>query len=407
MPWLKGKFMSGCANGVVGKPVQASTDSPLERYLRSARSLTLDEIRRVLPTDHRASGGLYGLMLDYPLRGGKALRPALCIATCRALGGKLSSVLRTAAVLELYHNAFLIHDDVEDGSDRRRAEATLHHSHGTPIAVNVGDGLLAVCMGMLFENVETIGLGRSLRLFQLITRMARETAEGQMVELNWTRLAAAAPSDRDYVEMVYRKTAWYSFITPMQAGAIAASRQVDRELHVCIHRLAAYLGIAFQIRDDLLNLEHTDDGYGKEFEGDLWEGKYTLMLIHALRAATATERRDAFEILKKPRVSNMQALARAVQTGIDDAQLTRRQLDVMEPALQALATGACAKTEDDVRFLRGLIDRADAIGYATGAAERHARRAERQFASFKARSSPSLHLDFIENLVDFVVTRST
>ena len=88
--------------------------------------------------------------------------------------------------------------------------------------------------------------------------------------------------------MVYRKTAWYSFITPMQAGAIAASRRVDRDLHACIHRLAAYLGIAFQIRDDLLNLEHTDDGYGKEFKGDLWRAKYTLMPIHAMRAATPT-----------------------------------------------------------------------------------------------------------------------
>ena len=76
----------------------------------------LDEIRAILPADGRNTGGLYSLMLDYPLRDGKALRPALAIAVCRAGGGSLAAVLPTAAVLELYHNAFLIHDDIEDQS---------------------------------------------------------------------------------------------------------------------------------------------------------------------------------------------------------------------------------------------------------------------------------------------------
>jgi geranylgeranyl diphosphate synthase, type II len=84
----------------------------LNTYLSDCRELVTAEIRDIIPGDPRYRSILYDLMLDYPLREGKALRPALCIATCRALGGKLESVLRSAAVLELYHSAFLIHDDI-------------------------------------------------------------------------------------------------------------------------------------------------------------------------------------------------------------------------------------------------------------------------------------------------------
>jgi geranylgeranyl diphosphate synthase type II len=85
-------------------------------------------------------------MLDYPLREAKALRPAMCIATCRALGGSTEGVLQSATVLELYHNAFLIHDDVEDESEKRRDGTTLHRAHGVPVAINVGDGMLALAL---------------------------------------------------------------------------------------------------------------------------------------------------------------------------------------------------------------------------------------------------------------------
>src|SRR5689334_4096410 len=96
------------------------TTSEIDAYLADCRELTVRELRTIIPTGGRYGSVLYDLMLEYPLREAKALRPALCIATCRALGGSLEAVLRSAAILELYHNAFLIHDDVEDGSEHRR-----------------------------------------------------------------------------------------------------------------------------------------------------------------------------------------------------------------------------------------------------------------------------------------------
>src|SRR6185503_211786 len=130
-----------------------------------------------------ASSILYDLVMDYPLRPAKALRPSLCIATCRALGGMLEAVLPSAAVLELYHNAFLIHDDIEDDSVKRRGGDTLHLAYGVPIAINVGDTMLAMALDPLLDNMRLVGMGKALRVLRTVSRMARESAEGQAIEL--------------------------------------------------------------------------------------------------------------------------------------------------------------------------------------------------------------------------------
>lgn len=334
----------------------------------------MTEIRGLVPARARHGGSLYKLMLDYPLRHGKALRPALCIAVCRALGGHEEAVLRTAAVLELYHNAFLIHDDVEDGSEKRRREETLHRRHGVSIAVNVGDGMLALTMEPLLDNIELVGLGRALRILKAVARMARESAEGQMMELEWVRGRQWAPSDRDYVRMVYKKTCWYTFLTPVIVGAIAAGKD-DSEVAL-LARFALTLGIAFQIQDDALNLVGEEVRYGKEIGGDLWEGKHTLMLIHAVRTAPVVERAEVLRILAK---------ARPPSSGPVDSQR--------------------CKTEDEVRSLRDLIDRTGGVAYGLGVARMHARRASRSFEDTARAWPASVHRDFLAGLVEFVVTR--
>jgi geranylgeranyl diphosphate synthase type II len=342
-------------------------------YLEDCRRRVLDEIRRLVPASARHGGLLYELMLDYPLRHGKALRPALCIAACRLLGGHVESVLRSAAVLELYHNAFLIHDDLEDGSERRRNEATLHELHGVPIAVNVGDGMLALTLEPLLRNIELVGLGRALRILETVARMARESAEGQMMELEWVRRGCFTPSDRDYVRMVYKKTCWYTFLAPLSVGAIAAG--ADAEAIATLRRVATPLGIAFQIQDDVLNLIGDPRRYGKEIDGDLWEGKHTLVLIHAVQEAPPAERERLLAILRKRRPPS---------DGVGDPRW---------------------RTAEDVALLRERIVRSGAVDYAIGCSDRHASRARRSFESAAKSWAPSVHRDFLAGLVDFVVKR--
>ncbi len=275
-------------------------------------------------------------MLDYPLREAKALRPALCVATCRALGGSLEGVLKSAAVLEFYHNAFLIHDDVEDDSERRRDSPTLHRAHGVPIAVNVGDAMLALALEPLLDNTRLLGLGKALTILRTVSRMARESAEGQAMELAWIRDGNWKLGDRDYLRMVHKKTTHYTFIAPMVLGGIVAG--ASAETLGRLRRFATALGAAFQIQDDILNLSAEERPYGKEILGDLWEGKHTLILMHALRSATQRERQRATAILRKARPSadGPRSLSRTLASLLGRGEISKR-------AARALAK--CASAE--------------------------------------------------------------
>src|SRR5262249_6329786 len=139
----------------------------------------------------------------------------------------------------------------------------------------------------------------ALRILQVIARMARESAEGQAIELDWVRRGSWNLTDSDYGRMVYKKTSWYTFVTPVTIGAIVARVEGDR--FRTLRNFAALLGIAFQIQDDVLNLVGEHRRYGKEIAGDLWEGKHTLILMHTMRSATASERKRATQILAKRR----------------------------------------------------------------------------------------------------------
>jgi geranylgeranyl diphosphate synthase type II len=242
---------------------------------------------------------LYNLIADYPRRGGRMLRPSLCLATARAFGASLDEALRTAVAIEMLHNAFLVHDDVEDESDTRRGRPTLNALHGTPMAVNVGDALIFVGLRALLDNAEPLGLPLTMRVLVLAEEMVRETVEGQSIELGWRRDNAIHLGESDYLNMILKKTCWYTTIFPMRAGALIASRD-DVNLD-SFTRFGFFSGAAFQIQDDLLNLIGDPAKYGKELNGDIQEGKRTLMLIHLLQHASPEERIRLTEILSKPR----------------------------------------------------------------------------------------------------------
>jgi geranylgeranyl diphosphate synthase, type II len=381
----------------------------LTNYLEECRALVLEEIQRLMSSGSPHADFLYELMLDYPLREAKGLRPALCIATCRALGGALEAALRSAAALELYHNAFLIHDDIEDGSLMRRGGPTLHLAHGVPVAINVGDAMLALSLQPLLDNVGFLGLGPALRVLQTVARMSRESVEGQALELEWIRRGTWALGDEDYVRMVEQKTCWYSFIAPVSLGAIAS--RADAELTRQLAEFSRCLGIAFQIQDDALNLEGEVSAYGKEIGGDLWEGKRTLMLLHMMRSASPAERAEAERILSLPRPpateeldsSRASALGPLLEQLVAEGQLTPAG---QQRLLQALAPAATPhKTPEQVRWLLGLIHRYGSLEHARAVARYWLRRAEESFTACSPGLLPGVHRDMLQGLIDYVVQR--
>jgi geranylgeranyl diphosphate synthase type II len=274
-------------------------DADLFAVMENCRRRVADEILRLIPK-RRPVEGLYRLMREYPSRGGKGLRPTLCIATCGAFGGQSEDAVRIATAVEMFHNAFLIHDDIEDESLNRRGQDCLHMEHGVPLALNAGDALNLQAIDTLLSNIERLGLAKTLALIHEIIHMCRESLEGQAIELGWIKRGQVPARDRDYVHMAAKKTGWYTCQSPCRLGAIAAGHTRARELDL-LGRVFKEVGIAFQIQDDSLNLIGEVDLYGKEALGDLLEGKRTLILIHLMRTVPKGMRAELLEWLGRPR----------------------------------------------------------------------------------------------------------
>ncbi len=266
---------------------------------------------------------LYSMMKDYPSRQAKGMRPFLCVTTCRAAGGSEDDALLTAACIELFQNWILIHDDIEDGSELRRGEPSLHRRYSESLALNAGDALHARTWEALLKNRERLGPERTLAVMDEFSRMVNITTEGQHMELGWVTAKRWDLDDNDYYEMCTRKTSWYTVASPCRLGAIVAGEggRVLEELR----DFGVSLGIAFQIQDDSLNLVGDQKKYGKAKSDDILEGKRTLILLHLLGVASGTEREKVVSIMNKERG---------------------------------------AKSSDDVAYVLSLIDKYDAVGYA-------------------------------------------
>ncbi len=235
----------------------------------------------------------------------------MCIATCLAHGGRLEDVLDSAVAIELLHNAFMVHDDIEDDSTVRRGRPALHIEHGVPIALNVGDALAFLALGPLLGNAERLGSDLSLRILREVYVVVARTCEGQAIELGWMRDECFDVGERDYMAMVLLKTCWYSTILPCRVGRLIATGALGSEDFV---RFGTYFGTSFQIRDDVLNLDGAVETYGKEIGGDIREGKRTLALIHLLQSCEPAERAEVIEIYRRPRDERSdREIARVIQ----------------------------------------------------------------------------------------------
>lgn len=283
---------------MVGGPAQ--TQETFQALLAKSRGDTLSGLLSAVP-DREPQRYLYGPLARHLARTGKSMRPALCLATCRAFGGNATAAHRSATAIEMLHNAFLVHDDIEDGSELRRGEPTMHVEVGIPLAVNAGDMLNALALRMLRDNLADLGPDLTWRVLDEFDHMMQESLEGQAMELGWVRDNRCDITETDYLRMVLKKTCWYSFIHPCRIGALIATQEsIDLDQ---FNRFGFYLGSAFQIQDDLLNLEGDAQRYGKEIAGDLLEGKRTLMLIHLFANVDAKEGGRLQRFLGLPRAS--------------------------------------------------------------------------------------------------------
>lgn len=346
-----------------GAATKAPPFEALHRQLAAYREQVRPLVRGAIP-DREPRRHLYDVVAGQLARDGKGIRPALCLATCGAFGGQETLALPSAAAIELLHNALLVHDDIEDDSDYRRDVPTVHRQHGVPLAVNVGDAMNAMSVRVLKQNLSLLGPELAARIFDEFDHMSIETIEGQAMELGWIRDNDCDTTDQDYLLMVLKKTGWYSFIHPARIGALIARPEgIDLD---AFNRFGQYLGTAFQIRDDVLNLAGDRRKYGKEIGGDLLEGKRTLILAHLLRQSSPSEKERLRSFLAKPR----------------PRRLPR-----------------------EVAWIYDLLQKHGSIAYARQAASAFAEAARHEFDVAYASALPGPKLDFLRSLLDYMISR--
>ena len=322
-----------------------------ERYARPVR----EKLLGYLPDPGASS--LADRVREYPLRRGKSLRGALCLALGSAMGAAPDELLPTAAMLELHHNAQLILDDIADESEQRRGRPTLHRMHGSALAHNAAIELMRIAnTAPMLDNERLLGRQMTGLLGQVLAARSQQCLEGQDDELRWRVDPVWPLQDEDYLRIVSGKTSTFATVLPIELALLIASG--GEPLPAAAVRFAELVGAAFQIQDDVLNLEGGTE-YGKELLGDLLEGKPTLMLGHAQRHCSLGERQVLQEWMQLDRNSRSPEAARAILAIL----VRHRSIAYARSFAEALSAGAVRVFDDlfadipdgpDRRFVRQM-----------------------------------------------------
>ncbi len=250
---------------------------------------------------------LYGPLAQFSANAGKRHRPLICLLACEAVGGDPDRARASAAAVEHFHTAALIHDDLEDSSLTRRGEPCLHMREGDGLAINAGDLALSLVTGAVVDD-PALDDATKLRVLKELVDMTTRTIEGQALDIGWARDDRFDLTVDDYLVMANHKTAYYSGAVPLAVGAIIGGGTEAQVEALRAFGMAA--GLAFQIQDDVLNLVGKKESVGKDFRSDITEGKRTLVAIHALQHSP--ERDRLLEILSA-RETDEGVLAEAVE----------------------------------------------------------------------------------------------
>lgn len=250
---------------------------------------------------------LYTPLSAFTANAGKRHRPLICMLAATAVGGSFESARSAAAAIEHFQSGALIHDDIADNGQLRRAKPCMHLTEGTGLAINCGDLALTMVTKTVLDD-PTLEADVKLRVLHELTEMIVRTIEGQALDLGWVRDGRFDISVDDYLDMATHKTAYYSGATPLATGAIIGGG--SEEQIEALRAFGLHTGLAFQIQDDLLNLIGTKEAANKDFRTDITEGKRTLVAVHAL----SDERyHDEIEAILSSGTEDPAQLARAVE----------------------------------------------------------------------------------------------
>jgi geranylgeranyl diphosphate synthase type I len=275
---------------------------------------------------------------SYPLAAGKGLRGSLLLLTCELLGGDPLAAIPAAAAVEVFHNFSLVHDDIIDDDRIRRNAPTIHAAfaqraasryctgpqmaarYGVSTAILAGDALQGLAVSMLLESHTRSGFDQNIVLSltdELFGNVLRVLVEGELLDVQFSYLPPQDVGRQEIIQMMSMKTgALYEYCA--KAGAQLGLSQHAPNSQVSSERAKTYLsacgnyglalGVAFQIRDDVLGLISTAEDLGKPIGSDIREGKRTLLISHALEVLEPSQRQVLLNSLGNQSLSDEDVL---------------------------------------------------------------------------------------------------
>jgi geranylgeranyl diphosphate synthase type II len=256
----------------------------LKAYLQDRQNIVEEALQHYLPREDNVPSDIYKAVRYSVFNGGKRIRPILCLAAAEAVGGDLGPAIPVACALELIHSYSLIHDDLPamDNDDFRRGKPTCHKVFGENIAILAGDALLTEAF-VLLSHVEKVRLSaeRRLAVIQEIAQAAGicGMVGGQALDV----LSGKSVSDENTLHEIHRRKTGALIVAAVKSGAIIFNARKDK-----IQALAQYginVGLAFQIADDILNVEGDRELMGKETGSDAAHNKLTYPSLLGLDVA--------------------------------------------------------------------------------------------------------------------------
>ena len=259
---------------------------------------TFNEITQLISTEinqinwSKEPRGLYEPIGYVLSMGGKRIRPALTLMACNMFSDNVHQALNSALGLEIFHNFTLLHDDIMDRADVRRGQPTVHKKWDDNTAILSGD-VMQIASYQFIAQTPAEQLKRTLDLFSIT---AAEICEGQQYDVEFESRDRVEADE--YLEMIRLKTA-VLLGAALQIGAwIGGAGEEDAQL---LYDYGINIGLAFQLKDDLLDVYGNEATFGKKIGGDILCNKKTYMLIHAIELANGN---DADELQKWIRTSD-------------------------------------------------------------------------------------------------------
>ena len=258
---------------------------PIKTELQTFRSLFKEAMK--------SSVGLVDLVSRYIVRQkGKKIRPLLVLLSAKIAGGINDRSYRGAVLVELLHTATLIHDDVVDNADKRRGMWSINKIFKNKIAVLMGDYLLSRGLLLAVDN-------KDYDFLKVITDTVKRMSEGELLQIQKTRKLDM--DEETYFRVISDKTA--SLLeTCCEIGALSATD--NQEYHKALKNFGQAIGMAFQIRDDILDYEGTVRKIGKPVGGDIKEKKITLPLIYSLDSVSQKDAGQVRKLIKNGNSKN-------------------------------------------------------------------------------------------------------